>query len=140
MSNNGTSSAVIARHDYLPFGEEISLGIGSRSSSQGYSAIDNNRWKYGMLQRDAATGLDHTPWRKFESLSGRWTSPDPLDGSLGDPQSFNHYAYVGNDPGKKKRGQALRFAIPRTWEISRLSLAKDITTNRNSRAARLYFR
>ena len=75
LSNNGSSSAVIARHDYLPFGEELSSGIGSRSSGQGYNASDNNRWKYGMLQRDAATGLDHAWWRKYESLSGRWTSP-----------------------------------------------------------------
>src|SRR5437667_177279 len=43
-------------------------------------------------------GLDHTWWRKYESSAGRWTSPDPLGGSLGDPQSFNAYTYSGNDP------------------------------------------
>jgi RHS repeat-associated protein len=98
MNNNGSSSAVIARHDYLPFGEEIGSGIGLRTSSQGYAASDTNRWKYGMLQRDAATGLDHTWFRKYESISGRWTSPDPLHGSIADPQSFNGYNYTGNDP------------------------------------------
>jgi len=67
-------------------------------SGQGYAASDTNRWKYGMLQRDAATGLDHTWWRKFESFSGRWTSPDQLNGSIGNPQSFNHYPYAANDP------------------------------------------
>jgi len=35
MSNNGSSSAVIARHDYLPFGEEIWAGS-YRSSSYSY--------------------------------------------------------------------------------------------------------
>ena len=98
MNNSGSSSAVIARHDYLPFGEEIASGMGSRSLSQGYNASDTNRWKYGMTERDAASGLDHTWWRKYENLSGRWTSPDPLSGSIGDPQSFNHYTYVANDP------------------------------------------
>jgi RHS repeat-associated protein len=98
MNNNGSSSSVVARHDYLPFGEEIGSGLGLRTSSQGYSAMDPNRWKYGMLQRDAATGLDHTWWRKYENLSGRWTSPDPLSGSIADPQSFNHYSYTQNDP------------------------------------------
>jgi RHS repeat-associated protein len=82
----------------LPFGEELGVGIGSRSGGQGYGASDTNSWKYGMLQRDAATGLDHTWFRKYESTSGRWTSPDPLHGGLADPQSFNGYNYSGNDP------------------------------------------
>jgi RHS repeat-associated protein len=96
MNNNGSSSSVIARHDYLPFGEEISSGL--RGSGLGYGATDNNRQKYGMTERDDATGLDHTWWRKYENLSGRWTSPDPLSGGIGDPQSFNGYNYTGNDP------------------------------------------
>jgi RHS repeat-associated protein len=96
MNNNGSSSAVVARHDHLPFGEEISSAL--RAAGQGYSASDTNRWRYGMLQRDAATGLDHTWWRKYESFSGRWTSPDPLHGTTGDPQSFNGYSYTTNDP------------------------------------------
>jgi hypothetical protein len=39
-------------------------------------------------------------WRKYESRSGRWTSPDPYSGSISiaNPQSFNRYAHVGNDP------------------------------------------
>ena len=98
MNNNGSSSAIVARHDYLPFGEELSSVVGLRSSSQGYSATDTNRQKYGMTERDATSGLDHTWWRKYESTSGRWTSPDPLSGSIADPQSFNHYSYTGNDP------------------------------------------
>jgi RHS repeat-associated protein len=94
MNNNGSSSAVVARHDYLPFGEEITL----RSGGQGYNATDTNRQKYGLTERDATSGLDHTWFRKYENLSGRWTSPDPLHGSVGDPQSFNHYSYAANDP------------------------------------------
>jgi len=66
MNNNGVgTSTVIARHDYLPFGEEISSGVGMRTSSQGFGATDTNRWKYGMLERDS-TGLDHIWWRKYE--------------------------------------------------------------------------
>jgi RHS repeat-associated protein len=44
--------------------------------------------------------LDETLWRKYDSSSGRWTTPDPYNGSMtiADPQSFNRYAYVGNDP------------------------------------------
>jgi RHS repeat-associated protein len=100
MNNNGSSSAIIARHDYLPFGEEIGSGTGLRTGTQGYGATDTNRQKYAMLERDDATGLDHTWWRKYESFSGRWTSPDPYSGSMSiaNPQSFNRYAHVGNDP------------------------------------------
>src|SRR6266700_2879639 len=100
MSNNGSSSAIIARHDYLPFGEEIGAGLGLRTTSQSYGATDTNRQKYGLTERDDATGLDHTWWRKYENLSGRWTSPDPYNGSasIADPQSFHRYNYTQNDP------------------------------------------
>lgn len=100
MNNNGSSSAIVARHDYLPFGEELSSVIGLRSSSQGYAATDTNRFKYGLTERDASTGLDHTWFRKYENLSGRLTTPDPYSGSMsiGDPQSFNRFTYTGNDP------------------------------------------
>src|SRR5713226_7132697 len=96
MNNNGSSSTIIARHDYLPFGEEIWSGTGTRMSSQGYGGTDAIRQKYGLTERDDATGLDHTWWRKYESFSGRMTTPDPYRGSMaiGDPQSFNRYSYT----------------------------------------------
>ena len=102
VMNNSTysSSAIVARHDYLPFGEEISSGVGLRTGPQGYNASDTNRRKYGLTERDDATGLDHTWWRKYENTAGRWITPDPYNGSMtvANPQSFNRYAYVGNDP------------------------------------------
>lgn len=98
MSNNGTSSTVVARYDFLPFGEEIGAGVGLRSPTHGFNSGDALRWKYAMTERDSTTGLDHTWWRKYENLSGRWTSPDPYAGSIADPQSLNRYSYVGNDP------------------------------------------
>src|SRR5918992_3098558 len=97
VMNNGTfgSSAIVARHDYLPFGEEIGSGTGLRTGTQGYGASDTNRRKYALTERDDTTGLDHTWWRKYENTSGRWTSPDPYNGSMtvADAQSFNRYAY-----------------------------------------------
>lgn len=93
-----SSGAVLARHDYLPYGEEIVAGIGLRTSGQGFGATDTNRQKYGLTERDDTTGLDHTWWRKYENRSGRWTSPDPLRGRIDNPQSFNAYTYAANDP------------------------------------------
>src|SRR6266850_2004248 len=44
--------------------------------------------------------MAHTLWRNYDSLSGRWTGPDPYGGSMtiADPQSLNRYSYVNNDP------------------------------------------
>ncbi len=91
---------VQARRDYQPFGEEIGANIGLRTQNKGYGSSNNLRQKYGMTERDESTGLDHTWFRKYENQAGRWTSPDPFVGSinLADPQSFNRYSYVGNEP------------------------------------------
>jgi RHS repeat-associated protein len=95
MNENGW---IAGRHDYQPFGEELGAGTGQRTIEQGYNAPDTSRQKYGMTERDEATGLDHTQWRKYEQNAGRWTSPDPVKGNPGDPQSFNRFGYAGNDP------------------------------------------
>ena len=95
---NSTGS-VISRHDYAPFGEEIGTG-GMRTSGQGYGAGDNARQKYAGMESDDGSGMANTLWRKYDSSSGRWTSPDPYTASMtiANPQSFNRYSYVGNDP------------------------------------------
>jgi len=51
-------------------------------------------------ERDAETGLDYFMARYFSSAQGRFASPDPLLASarLTDPQTWNRYAYVRNDP------------------------------------------
>jgi RHS repeat-associated protein len=94
------SQAIVAeRHDYQPFGGEIYSDIGMRGN-QGYGAGDGVRQKYAGMEKDEASGMSHTLWRKYDSISGRWTSPDPYGGSMSvsDPQSFNRYTYVQNDP------------------------------------------
>ena len=97
ISNTGN---VQSRQDFTAFGEEIGAGTGLRTSGQGFGASDTLREKYGLTERDDATGLDHTWFRKHENQAGRWTSPDPYNGSmsLGSSQSFNRYSYVENQP------------------------------------------
>ena len=97
VSNSGF---VQARMDYQAFGEEINANVGLRTTLQGFGSPTNLRQKYGLTTRDEATGLDHTLFRKNENKAGRWTSPDPYNGSmsLGNPQSFNRYSYVENQP------------------------------------------
>ncbi len=62
--------------------------------------MSTNHYKFPTLERDAESGLDHATFRQLSSAQGRWLSPDPYYGSydLGNPQSFNRYAYVLNNP------------------------------------------
>jgi RHS repeat-associated protein len=115
-SSTGT---VVSRHDYQPFGEELGVGVGTRDASKGFSYADNVRQKYTGMETDDATGLGHTLWRKYDEMSGRWTSPDPYGGSMkvNDPQSFNRYSYVGNDPINQVDLSGLeRVGADQSWE------------------------
>src|SRR5579864_3347896 len=51
-------------------------------------------------ERDAETGLDYFVARYYPGAQGRFTSPDtPLvDQQPSDPQSWNLFAYVRNNP------------------------------------------
>jgi RHS repeat-associated protein len=96
------TGGVKARHDYLPFGEELFAGTGGRTQAQGY-VDDNIRQKWAKLERDAETGLDYAKARYYSSTQGRFTSVDPVKvnkSRMFDPQRFNLYAYVRNNPLK----------------------------------------
>jgi RHS repeat-associated protein len=95
------AGAVRARHDYLPFGEEVGAGVGGRAPSQGYSQFDGMRNRFTGKERDDETGLDYFLARYYSSSLGRFTSPDPI--FISDKQTFNAqlwnlYSYVGNNP------------------------------------------
>ena len=91
---------VQARHDYLPFGEELGADIGGRTTNQGYSQLDGMRQQFTGKERDIETGLDYFGARYFASTHGRFTSPDDFlnDTHTEDPSSWNLYAYVRNNP------------------------------------------
>jgi RHS repeat-associated protein len=95
------SLATTKRHDYLPFGEELFAGTGGRTTAQGYTG-DNIRQKFTQKERDNETGLDYFGARYYSSTQGRFTSPDfPLiDQWESNPQSWNLYSYVRNNPLK----------------------------------------
>jgi RHS repeat-associated protein len=97
VSNTGF---VQSRSDYTAYGEEIGAAVGQRTTVQGFGGANGLRQKYALTERDEATGLDHTWFRKHENAAGRWTSPDPYNGSsnLASGQSWNRYSYVENDP------------------------------------------
>jgi RHS repeat-associated protein len=78
--------------DYYPFG-----GIIVNSD------IGDDRYQFTGKERDSESGLDNFGARYDSSSLGRFMSPDPLSRAglpldTHDPQSWNAYAYVRNNP------------------------------------------
>jgi RHS repeat-associated protein len=92
------SGTLLSRRDYLPFGEEIPAQNNGRT--QIWGTVDSVTQKFTGQERDTETGFDFLQSRYFGSVLGRFTSPDePFAGfEEHDPQSFNLYSYVGNNP------------------------------------------
>ena len=86
----------VKRHDYLPFGEDLTAG--SRSTTPGYGASDGVRQKFTGYERDVETELEYAHARYYADKQGRFSGVDPMGGQATDPQSLNGYAYVGNNP------------------------------------------
>lgn len=94
---------VRSRRDFMPFGEDIFVGIGGRTGNSGQkyaSSQDDVRHKFTGYQKDSETSLDFAEARMYENRYGRFTAVDPLiaSGRSSLPQTFNRYAYVGNNP------------------------------------------
>jgi RHS repeat-associated protein len=81
-----TTGAVAARHDYDPFGVEMTAWN------------DGETHKFTGLERDAESSLDYALFRMYASQYHRWLTPDPVAGDVMNPQSLNRYAYVRNNP------------------------------------------
>ncbi len=85
---NATGS-ILDDSDFYPFGGERPV-----TSSSG------NAYKFTGKERDSESGLDNFGARYFGSNMGRFMSPDEFwkDSHVGDPQSWNKYAYARNNP------------------------------------------
>jgi len=82
-----SSGAVCYDADFIPFGYEMA-----------YITTCSQNYKFTGLERDGETGLDHTLHRKYDSSLGRWLTPDRQRGDPLNPQSWNRYAYVLDNP------------------------------------------
>ncbi|MGB2677250.1 MAG: RHS repeat-associated core domain-containing protein [Candidatus Acidiferrum sp.] len=63
-----------------------------------YSNSAPDQFVFTSYQRDSESGNDYAMARYYISRFGRFCSADPLMGDPSDPQSWNRYAYVRNDP------------------------------------------
>ena len=77
---------VMVRHDFLPFGQEITAN-GGRTAQSG--ATGDVEQKFSGQIRDTESGLDYFTARYYTSGLQRFNSPDPgnAGGDLGSPQS-----------------------------------------------------
>ncbi len=103
LVTDGTG-AVVSRHDYTPFGENLDAAssAGNRNLVLGFGATAPLRQKFTGQERDEESGLDYYGARYLSASLGRFTSPDApfADQFTIDPQSWNLYGYVRNNPLK----------------------------------------
>ncbi|MFN6965301.1 MAG: RHS repeat domain-containing protein, partial [Pyrinomonadaceae bacterium] len=95
--NTDRDGNVTSRRDFHPFGEEIYTA--QRTTGLSYDA-DTVRKQFTGYERDAETDLDFAQARYFRSRLGRYFSADPetAGASISEPQSWNGYSYVVNNP------------------------------------------
>lgn len=77
------TGAIKARYDYDPYGRQTKIS-GTMDADFGYA---------GMYYH-AASGLNLTLYRTYDSDLGRWPNHDPI----GEVGGINLYGYVGNNP------------------------------------------
>ena len=102
MVTKADKSIALCR-DFFPFGEQIpaSSTYSSRDQAACYGGSTNAfSQQFTGQQRDDESKLDYFGARYYRPLLGRFTSPDaPLvDQFAGNPQSWNLYSYVRNNP------------------------------------------
>jgi RHS repeat-associated protein len=84
------SGAVVQRHDYAAFGEELPP-----------QAVGDSKLRFTGKERDAETGSDYFGARYYTNWTGRFTSVDPeinQQSALVQPQRWNRYSYALNQP------------------------------------------
>jgi RHS repeat-associated protein len=72
--------------------------LGTYPFGESWYNATNDKLIFTTYERDAESGNDYAMARSYANRLGGFQSPDPLSGSLTDPQSLNHYSYVSNDP------------------------------------------
>jgi RHS repeat-associated protein len=82
-------------------------------------------YKFTGKERDSESGLDNFVKRYFGSSLGRFMTPDAFykDSHVGDPQSWNEYAYARNNP--------LRYVDP-TGQNATVSTSCSTTNNQTT--------
>jgi RHS repeat-associated protein len=76
----------IGQQCHFPFGESW------------YAQNTTTKWQFTAYERDSESGNDYAMARYNVNRLGRFSSPDPLAGSIANPQSLNRYPYGRLNP------------------------------------------
>lgn len=87
-----SQGSIISRFDYEPYGVML-----PRTTSADIEE-SSTRVRFTGQERDSFTSFDYMHARFYGSSIGRFMRPDPINGNPADPQSWNLYAYVRNNP------------------------------------------
>jgi RHS repeat-associated protein len=81
-------------------------------------STNNDAEKWATYYRDQKTGFDHAINRYYWSGLGRFLSPDPYvtSGGAAEPQNWNRYAYVKNDPANWNDPRGLYRQREEPWD------------------------
>jgi RHS repeat-associated protein len=84
---------LVAKHSYYPFGAEMAINP---------TETTTELMKFAGHERDVVPGdnhsVDYMHARFYNPTAGRFLSVDPVGGDAEQPQSWNRYAYVRNNP------------------------------------------
>jgi RHS repeat-associated protein len=81
-----SSGNSVGQQAHFPFGEDW------------YASSTTTKFKFTSYERDSESGNDYAMMRTSINRLGRFSSPDPLSGSISNPQSLNRYSYTQAEP------------------------------------------
>jgi RHS repeat-associated protein len=129
-----SAGAIKSESDYYPFGGELS-----------FLSNDSNHYKHTGKERDNETNLDYFGARYYSNGLGRFVTPDwsskpvPIPyADLTNPQSFNQYAYVLNNPSTKLDPDGHRVELDNTTDKDRKATAQRILKNLTPQERKLF--
>jgi RHS repeat-associated protein len=97
------SGQPVTRHDFEPYGVEIDRSGGGYGSPETVTRLFTGKERdFEAASSANVSGLDYFGARYYSGAQGRFTGPDEplIDQHPEDPQSWNLYSYVRNNPLK----------------------------------------
>ena len=80
------SGSVVTQEGTFPFGELW------------YMTGPSNKWFFTSYDQDSESGLDYAVARYYDSRTGTFLEADPVAGDPSDPQTWDRYVYVRDNP------------------------------------------
>jgi RHS repeat-associated protein len=91
VAPGGGTAANPEEQGHLPFGESW------YDSNYAGFGLAPGKWEFTSYERDSTSNDDYAMARRYQYGFGRFASPDPIMGNVGNPQSWNRYSYALSD-------------------------------------------